>query len=58
VAFRTFLEKVTRLARYKRDVLPELANIEASGLGIEEVRRRIESAADALPVRGGGAQDP
>jgi spermidine synthase len=58
VAFRTFIEKVTRLARYKRDVLPELANIEASGLGIEEVRRRIESAADALPVRGGGAQDP
>jgi spermidine synthase len=50
VAFRIFVEKVTRLARYKQEVLPQLKNVEASGLEREEVRRRIESAADALPV--------
>jgi spermidine synthase len=45
VAARIFLEKVASLWRYKRSVLPHLENVDALGLGADEVRARIEAGA-------------
>jgi len=54
VGLAVFFRKIAQMAAYKRPVLPYLVNVEATGLGPDQVRARL--AAAGAPVEAGAGQ--